>query len=175
MVWQAFDAEKGIEALLYIAEQCPDMYTALKVMYFADKEHLARYGKLICGDSYIAMRYGPVPSGMYDLIKAVRGDGACPAGSVAASAFAVRNNQVIVPHRKANLDLLEASDIECLDTAIKRYGRLPFEWLKRLSHDSAYQVSNPNDRISLESLIESLAEDEDFLAYFQDSPRRTSR
>lgn len=42
-----FDAEKAVEVLLYIAEKCPDVYKALKVLYFADKDHLAQYGRLI--------------------------------------------------------------------------------------------------------------------------------
>jgi hypothetical protein len=58
-----FDAHKALEVILYVAGSVPDMYRALKVLYFADREHLGRYGRLICGDTYVAMRLGPVPSG----------------------------------------------------------------------------------------------------------------
>ncbi len=33
-----------------------------KLLYFADKEHLLRYGRPILGDVYFCMEYGPVPS-----------------------------------------------------------------------------------------------------------------
>ena len=71
-----FNAEKAIEVILYIAEHIkePTFHTVSKVLYFADKEHLEKYGRFICGDSYIAMRRGPVPSGVYDLLKLARGD-----------------------------------------------------------------------------------------------------
>lgn len=67
-VW--YDWEKTTEVLLYITEQVTDVYNALKVLYFADKDHLAKYGRQICGESYVAMKDGPVPSCTYDLVKA---------------------------------------------------------------------------------------------------------
>ncbi len=42
------------------------------MMYFADRLHLERYGRFICGDSYVAMKNGPVPSFTYDILKARR-------------------------------------------------------------------------------------------------------
>jgi hypothetical protein len=46
-----FDAEKTIETLLYITAQVHNTYNALKVLYFADKDHLTRYGRLISNDN----------------------------------------------------------------------------------------------------------------------------
>jgi uncharacterized phage-associated protein len=43
-------------------------------MYFADRKHLEKYGRFICGDSYVAMKHGPVPSEIYDILKAVISD-----------------------------------------------------------------------------------------------------
>jgi uncharacterized phage-associated protein len=40
---------------------------ALKLVYFADRYHLRRYGRPITGDEYLAMPYGPVASGAKDL------------------------------------------------------------------------------------------------------------
>ena len=68
-------AEKTrIEGILYIAERLeePGFHNTFKMMYFADKHHLEKYGRLIFHDSYIAMKDGPVPSEAYDLAKAIR-------------------------------------------------------------------------------------------------------
>ena len=40
---------------------------ALKLLYFADRYHLRRYGRPISGDKYFAMPFGPVASGAKDL------------------------------------------------------------------------------------------------------------
>jgi len=151
-----FNIEKALEVLLYIGARCPNTYNALKVLYFADKEHLAEYGRLICGESYIAMKQGPVPSGVYDMIKYVRGDGFILTEIPLGESFTI-DGYNIIPLRKANIDLLSESDIECLDKAIKKYGTLPFSELKRLSHnDAAYIDADENDVISLDAIVRSL-------------------
>ena len=159
-----FDAYKAIEVLLYIAKKVPDMYKALKVLYFADREHLAQYGRLICGDSYVAMSHGPVPSGAYDLVKIARGDGFNFIDIPVDEAFVVRDN-VITTHREANLDLLSESDIECLNSAIQQYGPLSFHELRERSHDIAFTSADENDFISLDAIINSLPNSETLLDY----------
>ena len=159
-----FDPRKAIEVLLYIAERSPNVYSALKVLYFADREHLTRYGRLICGDSYVAMRHGPVPSGAYDLIKYARGDGVCWNSIPVTEAFAVQG-RTIIPHRKARLDSLSESEIKCLDAAIKLYGRLSFGRLRDLSHDEAFQAADENDFIPLEAIVKTLPDGELLLDY----------
>jgi uncharacterized phage-associated protein len=157
-----FNIEKALEVLLYIGARCPNTYNALKVLYFADKLHLAEYGRFICGDSYVAMNNGPVPSGVYDMVKSVRGDGFISTEIPLTDAFAV-DGYNILPLRGANLDLLSESEIECLDEAIKRYGHLSFSTLKRLSHDKAYKAADQNDTISLDAIVSSLP-DSDLLS-----------
>jgi uncharacterized phage-associated protein len=165
---QKFSVEKAVEILLYIAAQVPDTYTALKVLYFADKEHLSRYGRLISGDNYVAMRAGPVPSGTYDIIKHARGDGFCWADTDVpiTEAFEVQGYN-IVPLREPDLELLSDSDIECLDMAIEKYGHLSFSKLKRLSHDAACKSADRNDFISLEAIVKTLPNSDLLLDYIQ--------
>jgi len=160
-----FDPEKAIEVLLYIAERCPNTYKALKILYFADKQHLDKYGRLICGDSYVAMSHGPVPSGAYDLIKYVRGDGFWLI-EPAVEAFSV-DDHTIIPHRKASRDFLSESDIECLDAAIEQYGRLSFGQIKARSHDNAYKAADENDIILLEAIAQTLPSGKVLLDYLQ--------
>jgi len=158
---QRFDPEKALEVLLYVAERCSDMYTALKILYFADKQHLAEFGRQIYGDSYVAMKEGPVPSGAYDLVKFARGDGWYTFSRDVQEALDVRDRITLVPRRKANIDLLSESDIQCLDNAIRKYGHMSFGRLKKLSHrDGAYRRADRNDFISLEEIIKTLPDGE---------------
>ena len=155
-----FDVEKATEVLLYISSRCPDMYTALKILYFADKYHLARYGRSICGGSYAALKHGPVPSEAYDMIQFVRGDGWYCFDSRVSDALALEGN-TIVGRRPADLTYLSESDREALDQAIGQYGPMSFGHLKAVSHaDMAFQAVNENDRIPIESIVQSLGDRE---------------
>ncbi len=154
----AFDIDKSIEALLYIASHTKDLYHILKILYFADKMHLDKYGRFISGDSYSAMRNGPVPSELYDIIKHVRGDGYYSGFNASIKdAFKVENDgKDIIPLRNPELNKLSESEIECLDRSIKENMHLTFNQLKDKSHDSAFKSADENDFISIEKIAESL-------------------
>src|ERR1700730_748466 len=63
--------DKVLQALVYIAKERPriDVFHVCKVLYFADKTHLNRYGRPILGDTYFALAQGPVPTLAYDMIE----------------------------------------------------------------------------------------------------------
>lgn len=67
-----FNREKAINAMLHICNSLGgtwDKYSLLKILYFAEQKHLAKYGRPITGDNIVAMEYGPVPSISYDEVK----------------------------------------------------------------------------------------------------------
>jgi len=155
-----FDPAKAIEVLVYITARCSDMYNALKVLYFADRAHLSKFGRLICGDSYVAMSHGPVPSGAYDLVKMVRDNWPFAEKTAVTDAISVEGYR-ITPKRNPDLSRLAQSDIECLDEAIATYGALSFARLKTLSHeDIAFQAADENDFIPMEALVKSVPDGE---------------
>jgi len=148
----SFDREKALEVLLYISSSIEDMYKTLKVVYFADKMHLSKYGRLINGNSYVAMKNGPVPSEAYDIIKAIKGDSVFIPLETEKSSLTINGNK-ITPLRKADLQKLSKSDIECLDESIKKYKPYSFNELHNESSDSAYHSTSQNDIMSLEAII----------------------
>jgi len=65
-----FSHRKTTQALNFFARKAGGSLSklkALKLVYFADRYHLRRYGRPITGDEYLAMPYGPVASGAKDL------------------------------------------------------------------------------------------------------------
>lgn len=66
-----FAPQKALEAVLWMLRQKPgaDLHTVLKAAYFADKAHLNRHGRPIFGATYKAMRFGPVPLEIYEMLK----------------------------------------------------------------------------------------------------------
>ena len=155
-----FDPAKATEAILYITQRCKNMYNVLKVLYYADKDHLGKHGRLICGDRYVAMKHGPVPSGAYDMIKLTREDWPCEADSQIAEVLTMSGN-TITPSREPNLEVLSPSEVESLDFAIENYGSLPFGMLQDLSYkEAAFREADENDFISMEALAKSLSDGE---------------
>ena len=167
-----FDPEKAVEIILYIANraQIPDIYQVLKVIYFADIKHLHEYGRFMNGDRYIAMEKGPVPSGAYDIVKNVRGDGIYDCDHAKAS-FQIGgdNKYKILPFRDADLDIFSKSEIKFLDESIDKYGGMTFGQLKKISHDNAYNTADINDDISVEE-IAKMRENNELLLDYLSSP-----
>ena len=62
MVFTSNFDQAALAAVLYVAHRLPHstLHTLSKVLYFADRKHLERYGRFIFGDTYIAMKFGPV-------------------------------------------------------------------------------------------------------------------
>src|SRR6056297_2388937 len=72
-----YNKEKLIQVSAYILKRLggtSDMHKLFKVLYFAEKDYLSKFGRMITGDNFIAMKYGPVPSMIFDIFKVVRGD-----------------------------------------------------------------------------------------------------
>ena len=170
-----FDADKAIESVLYILQQGtnPTFLHISKVMYFADREHLEKYGRFICGDNYVAMKRGPVPSRIYDLLKILRGDTLLfnlPNSIVANAQSSLKIKEKYNVHRlrDANLDFFSDSDLKCLDQAVKDYGNLSSEELTNLSHDQAWQSANENDFIEIEDIVTTLNNANELMEHLQD-------
>lgn len=139
-----FSPQKAVESVLYIAAKLdsPTIHEVLKIRYFADKVHLAEYGFLASGDEYVAMKYGPVASNTYNLLKAARGDQSAwlhPSFfAVVKGALQVAPNHSLICLRNPDLSQLSMADVECLDAAIEYYGNMNFRERTQLSHDAAW-------------------------------------
>ena len=160
-----FNVVKSVEAILYIAQYVkqPTFHRISKIMYFADKEHLETYGRFVCGDHYVAMKHGPVPSNTYDILKAVRSNGFFE--SLDEKAFVVVEQFLVKPLRAVCIDYFSESDLECLDNAISKYGAMSFNQLTELSHDQAWQTADENDYIDIEHIVATLADPDILLDY----------
>lgn len=165
-----FDAEKALEVILYVASNAhiPDVYHVLKILYFADKNHLEENGRFIFGDSYVAMAHGPVPSGAYDIIKYVRNSSSLISLEHAKASFEVSPDHTIQPLRPPDLDLLSKTEIKCLDDSMRENGALTFAELKMKSHDAAFKSADVNDVISVEAIASTLADGNLIIEHLQD-------
>jgi len=169
MTTPVFNFEKTINAALYIAENVDskDFHKIFKILYFADRAHLMTYGRPITGDTYIKMPDGPVPSKLFDIFKAVRGDSYFPAGDL-KEYFSVDNRYYIKPKKAPDLRYLSKTDITELDEAISKYGILSFGELKNLSHDIAWETTRNNGEIAIEDIMREAGADEEYISYISE-------
>lgn len=149
-----FDKVKTLNALLYVANrvQRKDFHKIFKIIYFADRQHLADWGRPITGDTYIAMEAGPVPSRLYDMLKMVRGDSYLPDTEGLGHYFQVENWMYVCPLVDANLDLLSHNEQEALSEAIRKYADLSYDEIKEKSHDVAWRSTARDFSISWDSI-----------------------
>lgn len=149
-----FDKTKTLNALLYVANrvQRKDFHKIFKVIYFADRQHLADWGRPITGDTYIAMDAGPVPSRLYDMLKIVRGDSYLPDTEGLGKYFQVENWMYVRPLVDADLNKLSANEQEALSNAIEKYASLSYDEIKEKSHDVAWRSTARDFAINWDSI-----------------------
>lgn len=127
-----------------------DKYRIYKSLYFANKEHLNRYGRLITSDTFFALQFGPVPTKLADILDFIQSikkinqsdkDRFTPiikslesCGDDAANYFTAKE----LP----DMDELSDSDIECLNIGLDKCIGRGFKEIKEESHDKAWQIAS---------------------------------
>lgn len=166
-----FNREKALEAVLFIAQQLtsPTMHGIAKMLYLSDKLHLQEYGRLISGDRYIAMQYGPVPSAIYDMMKVPTGRKSIDPDidELIMEAFSIAQGREIVPKRAADTSFLAESEMQCIRRTIQEHGLKTFGTLTDLTHDSAYDETDENQTIALSAIVRTLPNADELASYLE--------
>jgi len=146
-----FDEEKAIAAIVFLASrQLPGLTKGkiCKLMFLADKQHLVRFGRPVTGDRICAMKDGPVPSAILNMLNAVLNN---------SNIYPLLGDNISInrsftkPHfEAAHFDLddyLSASEIEALNSIVAAYGTWTFSELRRMTHEMpAYKKAWAEDR-----------------------------
>ena len=132
---------KALEVILWLAERKRgiDLIHLVKSAFYADKYHVAHYGRPITGDIYRAAWFGPLPQVIYGLLRhepmemlALGTNGPLP--------FKIDDAYRVCAERGPNLSKLSASDIEALEAGIKEVDGTSFDELVAKTHaDPAYR------------------------------------
>ena len=119
------DADKAMQTLLWILNKKPDIdvYNINKVMFAADCYSLNTFGRPIYGEKYVAMKFGTVPSFMYDLTKLKSN-----------VPYYYSSEHGLTANAKPDTDLFSQSDIEALEYGINEYADLNFKSVKNKNH-----------------------------------------
>ncbi|MFP4640797.1 MAG: Panacea domain-containing protein [Dehalococcoidia bacterium] len=131
-----FDPQKATQALNFLARKAGgriNRMKALKLLYFADRYHLRKYGRLITKDDYFAMYHGPVPSGTKDIsefsnVVSEKDE------KYASRYIATVERYDIRSVESPDLEVFSDSDIEALDFTWNNFGHLDQFALADLTH-----------------------------------------
>jgi uncharacterized phage-associated protein len=169
-----FHPEKAVEAaaiLLKLHDQPIKYLGLLKMLYIADRIALERMEQPITGDQYMSMDYGPVLSGIYDLIKGKPVDDALPLWSKFISPR--HDHRVSLLNDPGNENLCEEEE-EIIQQVYQTFGHLdPFEVVE-WTHDLP-EWKNPHGSatpILVEDILKNVGKsDEEITEIQQESIR----
>ena len=172
-----FKYDKAVNSILFSLSKLggvTDMHKLCKILYFADQRHLSLYGRSITGDTYIAMHYGPVPSNVDDILKAVRGDSFFASSNEAKplKKYLTFDNRFMVRALVApDMDELSATDVKCLEYAVDLCRNKSFVELTEYSHGLAWSNTHPDREMSVKDILREIGEDEAYVEYIADKQR----
>jgi len=154
-----FDESRTREAVLYILNSLDvvDKYKLSKLLYFADKIHLSKYGRTITGDEYVKMEYGPVPSKVYDVIK----------GNIQDLIPVHTQGVRVMANRNANIEELSESDVNCIRESIEKYGNKDFGELYDLSHDETWHAGDDNEKFNVDQFLSTFNNKEELKEHIE--------
>lgn len=116
------------------------------------------------------MEYGPVPSAIYDMMKAADGRARIDVDwdELIKDAFQVIQGRNIKPNRRANKDLLAESETHCISQTITRFGSKSFGELTDITHDGAWREISENQLIPIEAIAQTLPNANDVITYLRE-------
>lgn len=138
---------KKIESVvLYVLKKFPegvDYIKLFKIIYFAQKEYLANYGRVLCPDTFKARTFGPVPALSDKVIKMVELEEdyitSFPDLKEFCSSIHVQN-QLVFATDEPDMDYLSTKECACLDKWYEYCkDKDSKEELSPESHDEAYR------------------------------------
>lgn len=167
---QDFTTHKALTIVQYILKGLggsSTLHETFKILYEADMFHLAKYGRTITRDWYVKMDRGPVPSGIYDLIKDLRHSRNTPEKIREISAYInVIHSRILTSNGEADLDYISDSEIEALDNAIAAIRTLTFGQRQKRSHGPAWQKANW--QIGIADMAEEGGANKEMLKYIKE-------
>lgn len=171
-----FKQDIAIHAILYILQQMGgtcDIHKCHKILYFADNEHLSKFGRSITGDAYVRMDFGPVPTCIYDLFKAVRGDSyfASQVDDVRRDYFHFVNNKDVTATAQPDMTYLSGSDVEMLDKYIALLKSRDFNDVSEVSHGYAWSHTVQNGIISVRDRLTEMGDTDEYIRYIEEQMR----
>ena len=169
-----YDRNKAVQTVLWLLDQHGgkmDKLKLVKLLFYADREHLARYRRPITGGNYVAMPHGPASSELLDDLKGASSEGILP--------FSVEGGRRVITNERYDEDELSESDIEVLKYVNAKYGPIGTYRLRDRTHRLEAWKQNYHEDTSRalpyedffldlddDSVLEAIQEDQEVRDFF---------
>lgn len=168
-----FNPAKALQAIHHMAsaDGALDLHTALKTIYFSDKSHLNAWQQPIFGATYKAMKYGPVPLEVYEMIKGESlwlSELGLTSMPWRLDGYGIR----AVSNGPACLDLLAESEREHFLAAFERSRRMTFTERTAATHGPDWQAANLGE-MRYEDMVDPGPDRAAVIAFIQETARHT--
>ncbi len=133
--------------VLYIIENSSpdrrDVYSIVKTAFYAQQMQFANSGMPLYKDDICALPFGPVPSDIYHILKMARGDQSEKEyhktdGLIGIADAIGFDSEVFFPKENPDMDYLSKSDVEAIDSAIKRVAEMSFDDIVKDTHSQEW-------------------------------------
>lgn len=165
-----FAPSKARAAIQLLLKGCAsmDLHALLKSCYFADKAHLNKYQRPILGATYRAMKFGPVPLEVYEMLK---GESLWLA-ELEASAFPWKLDGYFLrplgEYGPSNRDVLSATDITELEAAKTKSLSMTFTERTAATHGPDWQAANLGI-MKYEDMLDEGPNKQNLIAYLREA------
>ncbi len=164
-----FSPEKARIAVHWMLSQGAktDLHAILKACYFADKKHLNDHGRPIFGATYRAMKFGPVPIEIYEMLK---GDPIWLADMETdrypwiLDGFRLQ----LIDNSDPDINGLSESNLQLIRDGFEKSCKMTFSERTKATHGSDWQAARLGF-MSYEDMLEETEDKADRIAYLRES------
>lgn len=139
---------KAVEAIIWMIKKIPvfNEDRLSQLIFFADKDHLSKYGRPVIGGNYTKTESGQLQS---DVVKKVL----------------CRCND-----REPDLDYFSETDLECLNDSFKKYGEMTTgDLLQVVWEENCYALTGKGERIDYALMVDDNIPNRDgFIKYIEE-------
>jgi len=137
-----FNPEKLVHALVFFSTSGVknlDTMKAAKLLYFADRLHLQKYGRPILGDDYYCMKHGPIPTLSLNIMQAaIQGSDEADDAELLVEYLEIERSSKypqFIAKKDPDMDVFSDSDVEVLQNVVAKYGGKTAWQLRELAHE----------------------------------------
>lgn len=164
-----FAPQKAFGAIHWMVSQGEDvdLHAALKACYFADKSHINAHHQPIFGATYKAMKFGPVPLEIYEIMK---GEALWlwEVGAVETPWILDGHRLVARANSLPDMDEFAESEFEHLQNGFHKSVDMTFTARTAATHGFDWQVAM-GGRMRYEDMIEKQEKRDQVIAYIQET------